>query len=273
MQLNETSFYSSERESLVVSFQKLWKFKNLIWVFAKRDIQVKYAQTYLGFAWSVFKPLVGVCIYAFFGYLLNWSSGDIPYAAYVLTGLIGWNLFSYIIINGVSSIHESTDLIKKIYFPKSVLPLAKSLVGLFEALITLILVIPLLFYYDIGISLKLVFIPIVLIFNVACGLAAAFFIAAISIKKRDLLQVLPYLINLAIWLTPVFLSPNVFPKKFQSIFNYNPLANVIDFWRWVIFDGVEFQFVWTVNFAIIGLLLIAGFYFYSVRESNFADNV
>lgn len=273
MKTNTVTTYSSNNDSLKTSLVKVWEHKNLIWVFAKRDIQVKYAQTYLGFGWSILKPLLGLSIYAFFGYLLKWSSGDIPYAAYVFTGLVGWNLFSYIIINGVSSVHESTDLIKKIYFPKSILPLAKSLVGLFEALISLLLVIPLLVYYEIGFSMKIIFIPIILLFNVACGLAVVFFVATISITNRDLLQVLPYLINLTIWLTPVFLLPSTFPEKFQFIFKYNPLANVIDSWRWVIFDGFEFQNTWGLNFASSILLLIVGFHFYARRESKFADSI
>jgi len=273
MHTRETTTYTSGRDSLKTSIVKVWEQKNLIWVFAKRDLQVKYAQTYLGFGWSVFKPLFGLSIYAFFGYLLNWSTGEIPYALYVLSGLVGWNLFTYIISNGVSAVHESTDIIKKIYFPKSILPFSKTVVGLFEAIISLALLIPLLIYYEIGISWKIIFVPVVLFFNITCGLAAAFIISSISIAKRDFLQVLPYLISMAIWLTPVFLSASIFPERFQFIFDYNPIANVIDLWRWVIFDGIEFKFIWGINFLLSTVVLFFGFYLYSFRENKFADSV
>src|SRR5690606_34489364 len=188
------SEYSPSQDSLPESIKTLWKHKALIWVFAKRDIQVKYAQTILGLGWSFFKPLLSLAIYVyFFGILLNWQSGHIPFPVYVLSGLISWNLFSYIVGNGVSSIFESTDLIKKIYFPKSILPLSKALVGLSEAMISLLLLIPLFLFYDLSLSWKILFLPFILIFNLLCGLTLAFLISSIAIVKRDLLQVLPFL--------------------------------------------------------------------------------
>jgi lipopolysaccharide transport system permease protein len=265
--------YTSECDSLATSMGKVWEYKSLIWVFAKRDLQVKYAQTYLGFSWSVFKPLLALSIYVFFGSFLNWSSGDMPYALYVLTGLLGWNLFSYIISNGVSAVHESTDLIKKIYFPKSILPFSKTVVGLFESAISLIVLIPLLLYYQVLISWKIIFIPLVLIFNIACGLAISFLAASISITKRDLLQVLPYLVSMAIWLTPVFLSASIFPAEFRFIFDYNPIANVIDLWRWMIFDEVEFKSMWILSFILTLGFMVFSFYLYTVRENKFADSI
>ncbi|MDB4061266.1 ABC transporter permease [Vicingaceae bacterium] len=273
MYTRETTTYTSGHDSLRTSIVKVWEHKNLIWVFARRDLQVKYAQTHLGFAWSIFKPLLGLSIYVFFGYMLNWTSGQIPYAVYVLTGLVGWNLFTYIISNGVSAVQESTDVIKKIYFPKSILLFSKTVVGLFEATISLALLIPLLIYFEIVISWKIIFVPLVLIFNITCGLATTFIISSISIAKRDFLQVLPYLISVAIWLTPVFLSASIFPERFQFIFDYNPIANVIDLWRWVIFDEIEFKFIWGINFLLSTVVLFFGFYLYSFRENKFADSV
>ncbi|MFT6166577.1 MAG: lipopolysaccharide transport system permease protein, partial [Vicingaceae bacterium] len=90
----QTTIYTSSHDSLKDSILKSWKYRSLIWVFAKRDLRVKYAQTYLGIGWSIFKPLLALGIYVVFGHLLNWSTNDIPYAVYVLSGLIGWNLFT-----------------------------------------------------------------------------------------------------------------------------------------------------------------------------------
>ena len=270
----ETTTYTPNSDSFLLSIKKLYKYKSLIWVFAKRDLQVKYAQTYLGFAWSVFKPLLGLFIYVFFfGFLLGWKTGNIPYPIYVLSGLLGWNLFSYIITNGVTAVHESSDLIKKIYFPKSLLPLSKTVAGLVEALISLLLLIPFLIYYEIALSWKFVFLPFILIFNIICGLAVTFIVAAVSIKKRDLLQVLPFLISMAIWFTPVFLSADLFPEKFQFIFEINPIANVIDLWRWIFFKNLNFEWIWLVNFCLTAFFMILAFAFYSKREHNFADKV
>ncbi|MFB1022035.1 MAG: ABC transporter permease [Vicingaceae bacterium] len=274
MQLKNSSTYTSDHDSLKTSIVKVWDHKNLIWVFAKRDLQVKYAQTYLGLGWSIFKPLLGLFIYVFFfGFLMNWKTGNIPYAVYVLSGLVGWNLFTYIVSNGVTAANESTDLIKKIYFPKSILLLSKSLVGVVESLISLVLLIPFLVYYEVDLSWKIVFIPIVLFYNVVCGLVVTFIIASISIKKRDLLQVLPFLINMAIWFTPVFLSVQQFPQKVQFLFTINPIANVIDLWRWIFFDQINFQSIWLINAFIVLLLMTFAFYYYSSRENKLADHI
>ena len=266
--------YSSKTDSISQSVIKLWNYRSLIWVFAKRDLKVKYAQTSLGFGWSVFKPLLGLFIYVFFfGYILGWKTGEIPYPIYVLSGLLGWNLFSYIIMNGVSAVHESSDLIKKIYFPKSILPLSKTVAGLVEALISFLLLIPFLVYFEIELSWRVLLLPLILLFNIICGLAITFIFAAISIKKRDLMHVLPFLISMAIWFTPVFLSADLFPAKFQFIFKINPIANVIDMWRWLFFNNLEFELVWLVNFGLTAFLLIFAFNIYSKREHNFADSV
>ena len=273
MHTSKTIIYTSEPDSLKESLNKVWKNRSLIWLFAKRDLRVKYTQTYLGLGWSIFKPLFSLSIFVFFGHLLNWSSNDLPYAVYVLTGLIGWNLFTYIIINGLSATYESGELIKKIYFPKSILLFSKTLVGLFEALISILLLIVLLVYYDIQISSKVFFLPLILLFNVSCGFAVTFIVASVSITKRDLLHVLPYLLHMAIWLTPVFLSVNQFPAEFQFVLEYNPIANVIDSWRWALLDGMEFKLVWAVSFFTSLIVMLLGFYLYTHRENKIADRI
>lgn len=274
MESSKSKVYTSRVDSLQESLGKLWEYKALIWVFAKRDIQVKYSQTYFGFGWSIFKPVLGFSIYVlFFGVLLKWTTNDIPFPIYVLTGLIGWNLFAYIVSNGISSIQESNDIIRKIYFPKSVLPLSKSLVGIIEAFISIGLTLPLLFYYQIDISWHLIFFPFVLLFNVICGLAFTFLISSLAIVKRDLLQVIPFLLNMAIWFTPVFFSIDILPKQFQFLMLYNPISNMIELWRWLFFNSIDFQPVWLINLFVICFLFVITFYIYTSKESKITDHL
>ena len=264
--------YSAKGESLFSALKTLWFYKNLIWVFAKRDLQVKYAQTYLGFTWSVFKPLLGLSIYTFFfGFILHWESEGIVYPIYVLSGLISWNLFTYIVGNGSSAILESNELIKKIYFPKSILPISKSLVGLIESGISFIILIPLLFYYEINISWKIIFLPLTVLFTLLLGLSATFIISSFSIKKRDLLQVLPFILNMAIWFAPVFFTIDILPEKLQFLMKFNPIANMVDAWRWTMFDYKQFELTWLINFILAILISIVSYYIYNKREQKFAD--
>ena len=264
--------YTSKPDSLAVSLKKLWQSRALVWVFAKRDLQVKYSQTVFGFGWSIAKPLIGLGIYVFFfGLVLNWSSNDIPYPIYVLTGLIGWNLFSYIVTSGISSLQESSDLIRKIYFPKTILPLSKTLVGAMEGVISFLLLVPLLVYYNISFSWHILLLPIVLLYTMLCGLFLVFIISSLAIKKRDLLQVVPFFLNMAIWLTPVFFSASIFPTKYQFLMIYNPIANMVELWRWIFFENLVFQSVWLINFVIMLFLTLSTFYFFTQQEQKFSD--
>lgn len=255
-------------------FRKIGQYKSLIWVFARRDLKVKYAQTWLGISWSILQPLVPFVIFSiFFGYILNWKSGDIPFALYILSGLTGWNLFTYIVNAGANSIQESSQLIKKIYFPKSILPLSKVLVGLIDLLISFLLLIPLIIYYQQALSWKIVFIPFVIFFNVLCGLAIVFWTSVFAYRKRDLFLVLPFIIQFGIWLTPVFYTDDFLPPNLQFIVDFNPMASVVNLWRWMLFGQTDFQWIWVCNFIFIFLLCVSGMYYYNRKESAFSDFV
>lgn len=263
---------NSKPDSFFVYFKKIWHYKNLIWVFAQRDIKVKYAQTMLGITWTILQPLTALVIYTvFFGVILNWSAGDIPFPLYVLSGLIGWNFFSYIIYQGSSSVQDASFTIKKIYFPKSILPLSKVVIALIELLLSLILFIPLLLYYNVSISWHIVFFPFSILFNAFCGLLPVFFIAIFAYKKRDLFHLLPYIVTFGIWLTPVFFTNSIFSARFSFLMDYNPMANVVEFWRWVLFNYGSFKVIWVANFFIVMILTIVAMYFYNRKENEFSD--
>src|SRR5690554_3762933 len=134
---------TSKPDSIIVSLKKVWQYRDLALSFAKRDLKVKYAQTWLGVGWSILQPLTALLIFTFFfSYVLNWDAEGLPYSLYVLSGLLGWNFFVYIVYQGSTSVHESAGLIKKIYFPKAILPISKIYVALVELLISFVLLIP-----------------------------------------------------------------------------------------------------------------------------------
>lgn len=266
--------YTSEPDSLKEYFSKIWRYRNLIWVFAKRDLQVKYAQTFLGLSWTILQPLTAVLIYSFFfGYILRWETYGIPYPVYVLSGLLGWNYFTYIVNNGTYGIQESAHIIKKIYFPKSIIPLSKMIIALVELGINLLLLIVLMLYFGQILSWQLVFLPFVLLYNTMCALLLVFWISVFAFKKRDLLHLIPFLLYFGIWFSPVFFSNDILPEQYRFVLDFNPMANVIELWRWSLFGLGDFRWMWGLNFIIILLLLFAGIYVYSSKESELADYV
>lgn len=271
-QQNNIQEITSAPDSLGKYFHKIWKYKDLIWVFAKRDLQVKYAQTFLGIGWSIIQPLTALLIFTFFfGYILHWTTDDLPYSLYVLSGLLGWNFFSYIVHSGSISTQESAHLIKKVYFPKSILPFSKVLIALVELSCSLLILIPLMLFFDIALSWKIIFLPLVLIFNAVCALVLVFWVAAFAYKKRDLLHILPFIVSFGIWLTPVFFSAGFLPVKFQPFMDLNPMASVVDMWRWMLFGTTSFNFNWIISFGIVFLFCLMGMFFYNNKENKFSD--
>lgn len=264
--------YTSKADSLGEYFKKIWRYRNLIWVFAKRDLQVKYAQTILGISWGIIQPLTSLIIFSvFFGYILNWKADGLPYPLYVLSGLLGWNYFTYIAQNGSLSLQESGAIIKKIYFPKSILPFSKIIIASMELIFSLLLLIPLMVYYDQPLSWKIVFLPFVLLFNVLCGLSLVFWIGSLTYKKRDLFQLMPFLIFYGIWFTPVFFSNEILPSNFQKLMDFNPIANVIGLWRWMLFGTSAFQFRWLISFLLMLFICLSGMFVFNAKENKFSD--
>lgn len=263
---------TSEPDSIATYFKKIWKYRNLIWVFAKRDLRVKYAQTFLGVAWTLLQPLTSMLIFSFFfGYLLKWQTNSLPFPAYVLSGLLGWNFFSYIVHSGSASIQESAHIIKKVYFPKSILPLSKVVIALVELFISLLILIPLLIYYQQPVSWKTLLVPFVLLFNAMCALSLVFIVAAFSFRKRDLFHLLPFLVYFGIWITPVFFSFDILPYPLRNLIYLNPMTSVIELWRWILFDYSDFKAYWLLSFSATFILCVSGMFFYNKHENKFSD--
>jgi lipopolysaccharide transport system permease protein len=263
---------TSEPDTIAEYLSKIWQYRSLIVVFAKRDLKVKYAQTWLGLGWTILQPLTALLIFTFFfGYILDWKADGLPYSLYVLSGLLGWNYFTYIVFQGMNSVQEAGAVIKKIYFPKAVLPLSKVLVALTELSITFLLLIPLLVWHQQMISWKFIFIPLVLFFNTLVGLFIVFFTASLSYKVRDLFHLIPFLIYFGIWVTPVFFTKTILPDSINFIWYLNPMAAVVEGWRWCLFSSWYFDIRFLPALLSILVLFIFGFFKYNKAESKFSD--
>lgn len=263
---------SADTDSLPGYIKKIWRYRPLIAVFAERDLKVKYAQTFLGLGWTVLQPLTALFIFTFFfGYLLKWQEEGLAFPLYVLSGLLGWNYFSYIVYQGTSSVQDAGNMIKKIYFPKAILPLSKVYVSLVELCITVVLLIPLLIWYQQTLSWRLIFVPLVLFFNTICALFLVFTISSLAYKKRDLFHLVPYIMYFGIWVTPVFFTKKLLPDQINFIWYLNPMASVVECWRWCLFPQWNFDFRFVpVLLATIPLFIIS-LSFYTKTEKKFSD--
>lgn len=261
-------------DNLINYFKKLWQFRALISVFAVRDLKVKYAQTFLGLGWTIVQPLAGLLVFTFFfGYIVGWKAEGLPFALYVYSGLLGWNFFSYIVFQGTSSVHDSAHIIKKIYYPKFLMPLSKVLVGLVELAINLLLIIPLMIWYGEIPSWKILFLPIPLFFNILSALTLVAWVGAFAYKKRDLLHLIPFLLYFGIWLTPVFFTLDILPQNLQFLWFLNPMAGVVEAWRWSFFSSWNFSLNYLPSMLAVIPLFAIGLKLYSKKEFSFSDFV
>ena len=202
---------------------------------------------------------------------MNWKAEGLPYSLYVLSGLLGWNFFTYIVFQGINSVQESSHVIKKIYFPKAVLPLSKVLVALVELSISFLLIIPLLVWHEQALSWRIIFVPFIILFNTLIALFLVFITAALSYRIRDLFHFVPFLLYFGIWITPVFFTKSILPQQIDFIWYFNPMASVIEAWRWCLFPSWEFNIGFVPALLLILPLFVFGVYLYSKAENNFSD--
>ncbi len=258
--------------------QSVWSYlkdvisaRNLILSFALRDLKIQYAQTYLGIFWSLVQPLTGLIIFNFFFQRVIPLQLKVPYAVFAFTGIMGWFYFTALVGQGGTVLMSNQALIKKIQFPRLVLPLSKALVGLVEFSISLVLLIAMLLVFHVGISVKIIYLPLVVIANIISGLSIGIWLSALTIRFRDLHHLIPYLIGFGIWLTPVFYPTTMVPSAYNWIYYLHPVANVIALYRWI-FIGLPVNFAQVAcSFTVAVLMFMGGLYFFVKNEKFIAD--
>ncbi|MEZ4953327.1 MAG: ABC transporter permease [Saprospiraceae bacterium] len=251
---------------------RCWEYRHLLIGLAKRDIKAKYAQAVLGILWSLLKPLTGLAVFTlFFDNLMKVNTHEIPYPVFAFTGLTSWYFFTYIISSGGTSLMESQGLLKKVYFPKLIMPLSKVLVGFLDFALSFILLIGLMVLSGYGLRWQIVFLPLFIILNMIAGLSVAIWLSALTIRYRDFYHIIPYLVNFSIWLTPVFYPGTLIPETYNWALYINPMAGVIAGFRWALLGDVFPSVYYLVSFAFMIILLVSGFFYFKMIEKEIAD--
>jgi len=255
-----------------LQLKKIWQYRALLVNFALRDIKTQYAQTKLGIVWSFLQAMTaGVIIFFFFGWLIKVTvPGNIPYIVYAYPGMMAWYFFSFIISQAGTSLQQSQDIIKKVYFPKLILPLSKSIVGLVDFAIWFIFYIVILLIYQFPLSYKVVFLPIGILFNIIAGFSVAIWLSALTVRFRDFYHIIPYLVGFGIFITPVFFPTALLPESLHFFIYINPMAGVIALIRWCLLD-TELSVYYLIGLIPTLLLFISGVYYFRRVEGIMAD--
>ncbi len=265
-------------------WRDIWRYRGLAAILARRDITVRYRQTFIGLGWSVISPIINMLLMSFvFGYVADLSTdGQAPYTVMVYAGLIPWTLFSRNLQIASASFLTSAGLMKKIYFPRIIVPLGTSLAIFIDTLISfgVLLIIMLISFFNMGFvpSPRMLLLPLFVIIPSLLGFSTGLFLSPYNIKFRDLNQAIPFLINIGQYVTPVAYSFAVacasVPERFRFIYSLNPAAGAINAFRWCIIPTNEFHmpsFISSLVFTAVFLPL--GIRNFRKGERNFVDLV
>jgi lipopolysaccharide transport system permease protein len=272
--MNDRRVITSERESLPSYLRSIWKYRSLVVTFARRDLKIKYAQTTLGALWIVLQPLPFILIFSFlFGRLMKVETGHMPYFLFALMGVIGWNYFTGLSNNIGNSLIESQHILKKIYFPKIILPLSKILVGGFDFLVSFILLLPVMLIFSIVPGREIVYLPLFIVLNVATGMAVGVAVSALTFNRRDLQHFAPTIINFCIWLTPVFYPVTILPPQFGYLMYFNPIAYVIEGYRFALGGNSAPSPYYLISIIPVLILFVISLVYFRRVEDEIADYI
>lgn len=255
--------------------QRVWKYRRLIGVLCLRDMKGTYTQTMLGWLWLIIKPLLVLLLFTvFFDQLLALDTGSIPYAPFAFAGMSLWYFFSNLVNSTGNAVHQSTDLMRKIYFPRIILLLSKSLVASVELGVHLLILLIVTMSYGYAPTLQwLIILPMVVVVYL-CGLTVGLWLSNLSIRHRDLQHLVPQLVNLAIWLTPVFYPVSIIPDQYRDwLYILNPMASTIDGLRFGLFGTGDLPAQLLINIAVVVILLGAGIFTFIREERTLIDRL
>jgi len=257
-----------------INVRELWLFRELFYIFAWRDIKVRYKQTTIGILWAILQPFMSMVIFStFFGGLAKVPSNGIPYPIFVFSGLLFWNYFSTSLTASSNSLITNEGIIKKIYFPRLLLPLSATITPMIDLAFALIVFIGLLVYYHFTPTLTgILLLPVLLLLSFLSASGLGSLLAAINIRFRDIREALPFFIQTLFFVTPVIYPTTLVPEKYQWLLGLNPMSGIIEAARAGIVGNRPIDFQLLGLSAIIAIaLFVLGIYYFKKTERVFAD--
>jgi lipopolysaccharide transport system permease protein len=258
-----------------LQLRELWKYRELLLFIAWRDVKVRYQQTFFGVAWAVLQPLFMMLVFSvFFGRFAKLPSDGVPYPVFTLCAVVPWQLFQYSLAQSSNSLVSSQALIKKVYFPRLVIPIAAVLDGLVDFSVALVLLIAMMALYGITPTRNIVFLPLFVAFATLTALSIGVWLSALNVQYRDVRYTVPFLSQFWMFATPVAYSSSIVPAEWRWAYGLNPMVGVIEGFRWALI-GHEAHIASStyVSVGVVAVLLAGGLAYFRRMEASFADVV
>jgi len=252
----------------------LWRYRQLFYFLAWRDILVRYKQTVIGLAWALVRPLLTMIVFVIvFGKLAKLPSEGVPYPILVFAALLPWQFFSNAFTEAANSLISNANMISKVYFPRLVVPTSAVIVSFVDFLISGIILVGLMLWYGFAPNWRIITLPLFTVIAFAAAMGAGLWIAALNVKYRDFRYIIPFVAQIGLYVSPVGFGSNIVPEQWRLLYSINPMVGVIDGFRWAILGG-NIQLYWPgflLSLTLVLVILVTGIVYFRKTEKTFAD--
>lgn len=257
-----------------VPFRELWAYRELLYFFVWRDIKIRYKQTAIGAAWAVLQPLLTMIVFTlFFGKLAHIPSEGLPYPIFYYSALLPWTYFATSLQNATNTMVGNQNVITKVYFPRLALPLSSVFSGLVDFGISFLMFVAMMIYYRVAPSMALLWLPMFLLLALLTALGVGLWLSALNAIYRDVRYVVPFLVQFWMFASPVAYASSLVPTKWRWLYELNPMAGVIDGFRWSLAHGKPPNGLLFQSAGAVILVLLSGVAYFQRMETTVADVV
>lgn len=261
------------RKWVPLNFRELWTYRDLLLILAGRDVKLRYKQTALGVVWVILQPLIAALLFALiFGKFAQMPSDGQPYVLFVFCGMLPWTYFSGALQRGGGSLIADSRLITKVYFPRILIPIASTLAVSVDLAVSLVVLVGMMLYYHVPPTWRLAALPLFIILTAIGASGASLWLSAVSVKYRDFVHALPFIVQIWLFASPIAYAASVIPLRYRGIYSINPVVGFVEGFRWSLLGRSTL----TVQMAAIATAVtmiawITGAIYFRRVERSFAD--
>jgi len=256
-------------------WRDLWRYRELFYILAWRDILVRYKQTVIGFAWALLRPLLTMVVFTvIFGKLAKLpSEGAAPYAVMVYAAMLPWQFFANSLTESSNSLIGNEKLISKVYFPRLIIPASSVITSFVDFLISSAILVVIMAWYQYWPSLRVLTLPFFIAIAFAAAMGLGLWLTALNVKYRDFRYIVPFIVQFGLYVSPVGFSSSIVPEQYRLIYSLNPMVSVIDGFRWAILGNDSNIYLpgFCLSLGVVAFMLVYGVFYFRKTEKKFAD--
>ncbi len=255
-------------------WKDIWRYRELFYFLAWRDILVRYKQTAIGMAWALIRPFLTMVVFTVvFGNLAKLPSEGVPYPILVFAGMLPWQFFSTALSECSNSLISNANLISKVYFPRLIVPTSAVIVSFVDFMISGMILLGLMAWYNYVPTWRILTLPLFIGIAFAASIGVGLWLAALNVEYRDFRYIVPFIVQFGLYISPVGFSSNIVPEQWRLLYSLNPMVGVIDGFRWAILGGESKIYMpgFLVSVGLVVLLLVSGIWYFRRMERTFAD--